>query len=240
MKKDIYGKGLLSYLDHDKNAVFTVESNIAETETWPIAIFFRSYSEMPAVEKEALHLCRGKILDVGAGTGSHSLWLQEQQQDVTAIDLSEGAVEVMKRRGVKSTRQADFFTLPEEKFDTLLFMMNGIGITGMLEKLPLFLGQCSKLLNKGGQILLDSSDLIYLFEEEDGTIYIDLNGPYYGEMEYTFSFEDKKDETFQWLFVDFQTLSQHAEDAGFSCEKLYEDDHFLYLARLTKKKDNNF
>lgn len=236
MNKDAYGKGLLSYHKGKKDARFTVESDIAETEEWEIEVFFRDYEDMPEIEKIALSMAEGYILDIGAGAGSHALHLQQQGKTVTAIDISAGAIEVMQSRGIKNVLQQDFFTYQGEKFDTLLMLMNGIGICGTVENLPRFLQQAKQLLNHGGKILLDSSDLIYLYiDEEDGSIMLDLNASYYGEITYTFEFNKEKDEPFQWLFIDYDTLEEYAGKAGFNCKKIYEDDHYLYLAELTLK-----
>jgi len=235
MDNDVYGKGLLAYYKGKKDAVFTVESDIAETEEWPVSVFFRDYKDMPEIEKRALSKAEGSIVDIGAGAGSHALWLQEKEKDVTAIDISPGAVEVMNKRGIKKVLNKNFFTYSGAKFDTLLMLMNGIGIVGKIENLPLFFTQAKQLLNPGGKILLDSSDILYLYEEEDGSVLIDLNDAYYGEIEYTFQFGNQKGESFDWLFIDFDTLCTYATEAGFSCKKLYEDDHFLYLAELKMK-----
>ncbi|MCD7973599.1 MAG: class I SAM-dependent methyltransferase [Candidatus Azobacteroides sp.] len=235
MLNDIYGKGLLAYQNGKKKAVFRVESDIAETEEWHISTFFRDYNQMPETEKKALSLVKGNVLDIGAGAGSHALWLQQKGIDVTAMDISLGAVEVMKKRGIRKIIHQDFFSYTGQQFNTLLLLMNGIGITGKLENLPTFFEQAKNLLAPGGKIILDSSDIIYLFLEEDGSAMIDLNGPYYGELEYTFEFNNEKGMPFHWLFIDFDTLSLYAGMAGFSCEKVYEDEHYLYLAELKLK-----
>ncbi|MDR0363583.1 MAG: class I SAM-dependent methyltransferase [Bacteroidales bacterium] len=232
---DVYGKGLLAYLNGSRNASFIVESDIADTEQWPVKLFFRTFEEMPETEKLALRHAKGRILDVGAGAGSHALWLQENNLDTTAIDISTGAVEAMKKRGVKHALQEDFFNLKNEKFDIILLLMNGVGIVGKMSNLPHFFEQAAKLLAPQGKILLDSSDILYLFEEKDGSVNINLAGKYYGELKYTFSFQNEKGETFDWLFIDFDTLSCYAEKHGFSCKKLFEDDHYLYLAELAVK-----
>ena len=232
MKEDIFGEGLMAYQNGDKKAVFVVESDIAETEEWPISTFFRSYKEMPQAERTALKRCSGRVLDVGAGAGSHSLYLQEQGLDVTALDISAGAVEVIQKRGIKKSVLANFFQYEGESYDTILMLMNGIGLVGKLNNLSAFFKQAKKLWAPGGKILLDSSDLIYLFEEEDGSVLIDLNGNYYGELEYSFEFNGKKGNPFDWVFVDYEKLEECAKLHGFSCQKVYEDDHYLYLAEL--------
>lgn len=232
MKEDVYGDGLKAFQNGDVNAVFLVESDIAETEEWPVSTFFRDYGEMPQAERTALKRCSGSVLDVGAGAGSHALHLQKQGLDVTAIDISEGAVEVMQQRGVRHAVLANYFGFGGATYDTILMLMNGIGIIGKLDNLSSFFLQAKKLLNPGGKILLDSSDLIYLYEEEDGSVLVDLNGSYYGELEYAFEFGGKKGLPFHWVFVDFEKLEECAKLHGFSCRKIYEDDHYLYLAEL--------
>lgn len=231
--KDAYGKGLLAYQRGVKNAKFSVFSDLAETEKWDVATFFRPFDKMPEVERIALNRCSGRVLDAGAGAGSHALWLQGQGKAVTAIDISEGAVEVMQKRGVTDARLQDFFTMKEEKFDTLLMLMNGIGIVGKLGNFTQFFLQAKQMLNTGGKIILDSSNIIYMYEDEDGSALIDLNAAYYGEMVYRMDFANFKGVTFDWIYIDFDTLSDLAQQYGFKCEKIYEDEHYHYLAELS-------
>ncbi|MGL5787633.1 MAG: class I SAM-dependent methyltransferase [Bacteroidales bacterium] len=232
---DAYGKGLLAWFNGDRNARFNVWSDIAETEKWDISIFFRDYEEMPDVEIEALKHCKGRVLDVGAGAGSHALYLQDQGLDVVALDLSEGATEVMTRRGVKQVTTRNFFDFySDEKFDTLLMLMNGIGIVEKVKNLPNFFQKAKELLSPNGSVIVDSSNIIYMFEEEDGSALIDLNADYYGEVIYRMDYGKMKGTKFNWLFIDFDTLADYASRCGFSCTKIYEDEHYLYLAELKR------
>ncbi|MFZ4455214.1 MAG: class I SAM-dependent methyltransferase [Bacteroidales bacterium] len=230
--RDAYGKGLLAYWSGKRSAKFSVFSDIAATEKWDISLFFRSYEAMPEIEQLALSRCVGRVLDVGAGAGSHALFLQNLGLETTAIDISEGAVEVMKARGVSDVRLQNFFTMRSEKFDTLLFLMNGVGIVERMQNFTSFFSQCKTMLADGGKVILDSSNIIYMFVEDDGSALIDLNGNYYGEMTYRMDFGQFRGVPFDWIYVDFDTLSHLASENGFSCEKLYEDDHYHYLAEL--------
>lgn len=236
---DAYGKGLISYTNGNKKARFSVYSNIAATEKWEVGLFFRSFDTMSALEQTALQACRGRVLDAGAGAGSHSLWLQNKGLEVVAIDISEGAVEVMNRRGVAQARPIDFFHLTDERFDTILMLMNGIGIVETIERLPIFFHQCRLLLNEGGCVLVDSSDLLYLFVDEEGEVALNLNDNYYGELQYRIDFANRRGESFNWLFVDATTLSDVAASCGFEMEILDEDDHYQYLAKLTLKAESS-
>lgn len=232
---DAYGKGLLSYLNGNKKTKYTVMSDVAATERWPISLFFRDYEEMPPLEKIALNACSGRVLDIGAGAGSHALWLQNRGIDVTALDLSEGATEAMRRRGVKQIIKNDFFHYDtDQPYDTLLLLMNGIGIVERVERLPLFFEKAAGLLKKGGKVIVDSSDLLYLYCNEDGEITLDLNGDYYGELSYRMDFAKYQGEWFKWLFVDQTTLSDVAQRHGFTSKQLFVDEHHHFLIEIMK------
>ena len=182
-----------------------------------------------------MELCRGRVLDVGAGSGCHSVVLKERGLDVVAIDISEMSVEVMKERGIDA-RNINFFDESfDEKFDTLLFAMNGIGIVGKVERLEWFFRSVKRLLAPGGQVLLDSSDIRYVFENEDGSFDINLNAGYYGEVDYRMQYRGIKGNTFDWLYIDIDTLSMYAEQYGFQCEKCIDGEHYDYLARISVK-----
>src|SRR5687768_2307040 len=117
---DIIGNAMQDYMAGDLEATIRVYSDIAEPDLLPAAYFFRTREQMPLLEKIALELCRGYIADLGAGAGSHSLFLQEKGLEVAAFDISKGACSVMKKRGVKKVTQTNIFELGPERFDTIL------------------------------------------------------------------------------------------------------------------------
>ncbi len=229
---DIIGTALEDYLSGNSAASIIVHSDIAEDDILPVKYFFRDTAEMPAIERRALELCRGKVLDIGAAAGCHSLILQNGGTEVYPVDISPGAVRVMKKRGLYRARRRDFFRINNENYDTLLLLMNGIGICGRLEMLNVFFDKARRLLNPGGQILLDSSDIIYLFAGNESTFEFNLNAAYYGEAEYIMQYGQTRGKPFRWVFVDFDTLKKYAERHGFRCEKIMDGEHFDYLARL--------
>ncbi len=230
--KDPFEKAFFDYLNGKEKTEITVHCNKGDDEVIPVSYFFREYEMMPELEKKAIDLCSGKILDIGAGSGVHSLYLQSKGMDVTALDISPGFVEVMKKRRLIKVINSDIFDFSEGKFDTMLMLMNGIGFTKTFEGLSVFLERAKNLLNPGGQLILDSSDLLYLYEDEDGTYSINLNDRYYGEVEYIIEYDGVTGKAFRWLYIDFDNLSMIAEQAGFNCELIFEDDHYNYLARL--------
>ena len=233
-EKDPMGHAIADYHKNGKAARLRVFSPMFDEDEIPVKTLFRPLDEMPAIEQEALKASRGSTLDVGAGAGCHSLALQHMGQQVTAIDISPLAVATMRERGVMDAREQDFFTL-DGQFDTILMLMNGIGIVGALSRMPAFFMQLDRLLAPGGQLLCDSSDICYIFEDEDG--FIDLTGidGYYGELTYQMQYKSIKGESFPWLFIDADTLSEQAEAHGFKAEVIARGNHYDYLARITRR-----
>jgi SAM-dependent methyltransferase len=234
MAADVYGMAFKDYLEGKFLAEILVHSENYETEAIPVSWYFRNFDLMPVLERLALEQCRGKILDTGAGAGSHSLELQKRGADVTAIDLSPGAVKVIQQRGVKKAVCSDFFSFNEPGFDCLLMMMNGIGIAGSLKGLGKLLDHAHKLLNASGRIIFESSDLIYIYEEDDGSYAIPMMDNYYGEVRYQLEYAGRKGSPFSWVFVDFDNISDYARRHGFQARLLYRGNHFDYLAELVK------
>ena len=234
--RDPMGRAIADYHHDSKAARLRVFSPMFDEDEIPVATLFRTLDEMPDIEREALLTAAGAILDVGAGAGCHALALQAMEKHVTAIDISPLAVATMRERGVKDVREQDFFTLDGPQFDTILMLMNGIGIVGTLSRMDAFFMQVDRLLAPCGQLLCDSSDICYVFEDEDGII--DLTGidGYYGELTYRMQYRDVKGEPFPWLFIDAETLRGQAAAHGYHCDILVRGPHYDYLARLTRKR----
>lgn len=232
--KDPMGAAIADYFTHHRADKLRVFSSQFDEDEIPVKELFRTAKLMPILERTALQLASGAILDVGAGSGCHALALQEQEKEVCAIDISPLAVDVMKKRGVRNARLINLFDEQLiETFDTILMLMNGAGIIGLLDNMPTFFQRMKRLLRPGGCILMDSSDLRYLFEDEDGSFLIDLAANYYGEIDFQMQYKEVKGESFDWLYIDFQTLSLYAAECGFTAELIKEGKHYDYLAKLT-------
>lgn len=229
---DPMGAAIYDYYLKGEADTLIVHSSMFEDDEIPTEDLFRSFDDMPELEKIALEEALGRILDVGAGSGCHSIALQTMGKEAVAIDISPLSVEVMKRRGVDARNVNLYDESFTDKFDTILMLMNGTGIIGTLENMPAFFSRIRQLLNPGGSLLIDSSDLRYLFEEEDGSLMIDLADDYYGLLDYQMEYKGVKGEPFDWLYVDFETLAFYAEENGFSAELIAEGEHYDYLAKL--------
>ncbi|HET9502169.1 MAG TPA: class I SAM-dependent methyltransferase [Hymenobacter sp.] len=234
---DLLGQALLDYQHGHHAAALTVQCSAADDEPLPAAYFFRTLLAMPELERQALDECRGRVLDLGAGAGCHALELQGRGfTDVLAIDQSAGAVQVMQARGVQQVALRDVMAprpTDELPYDTILMLMNGLGLAGTLEGLDKFLAHARTLLAPDGQILATSSDISYLYEDEEGALVLDLNGPYYGEVEYTFQYKKQTGQPFPWLFIDAALLEDAARQAGYEVDFIDTDENGQYLVRLT-------
>ena len=234
--KDIIGIALLDYYHGNYSEDILTETNISEEDELPLPYLFRTFEEMPKIERKALKSAKGKTLDVGCGAGSHSLYLQEKGFDVMGIDTSKGAIEVCKLRGLQNAKNIDLLQLNNEKFDTILLLMNGTGIFQNLENTSKYLNHLKSLLNLKGQILIDSSDLQYMYDPtEEGGIMVPADR-YYGELDFTMRYKGMESESMEWLYLDENLFEEICEENNLDFEVIARGDNFDYLARITVDK----
>ena len=231
---DPIGKPILDYAENRIPSDIIVISDICDDDIIPLEVLFRKFDDMPELEQIALEECEGKVLDVGAGAGAHAKYLHSTKTEVHCIEISDGAVENLKDLEIP-VRKINFFDLKDEKYDTILMLMNGIGIAGKLSNLEKTLLHAKSLLNPGGKILCDSSDIKYLYENEDGSMWTDLNNEYYGNFRFQMKFKNEIGPWFDWLYVDFDNLFQAAKKVGLKAHKIYDiDDHYLAEIKIAE------
>ena len=233
--KDLMGRAIWDYYHNDNPEDLQTETSISELDELPVDYLFRDFDEMNKIEQKALKLAIGKVLDIGAGAGSHSLYLQNDRNlEVTALDISPKSIEVCKLRGIKNAVAENMLHFSEGNFDTILLLMNGTGIFQSLNVIDIYLKKLHSLLSSKGQILIDSTDILYMFDEdEDGGFYIPADG-YYGELDYIVHYKGESEEPIKWLYLDCNTLKNAAENNGFKIEKVLQEED-SYLAKLIKK-----
>lgn len=236
--KDLMGKAIWDFYQNKSADDLLTETSISEIDELPVEYFFRDFDEMNLLEQKALELSTGKILDIGAGAGSHSLYLQnEKKLEVFALDNSPKSVEVCQLRGVKNVWCSDILDFPVQTFDTILLLMNGTGIFESLDKIDFYLEKLQSLLNEKGQILIDSTDILYMYDrDEDGGVMVPADR-YYGEVDYFIHYQLDTENPTKWLYLDFETFKRAAENNGFEIEKILQEED-SYLAKLTKKDLN--
>ena len=231
--KDLMGKAIWDFYQNKSADDLLTETSISEIDELPVEYFFRDFDEMNSLEQKAVELSTGKILDIGAGAGSHSLYLQnEKKLEVFALDNSPKSVEVCRLRGVKNVWCSDILDFPVQTFDTILLLMNGTGIFESLDKIDFYLEKLQSLLNEKGQILIDSTDILYMYDrDEDGGVMVPADR-YYGEVDYFIHYQLDTENPTKWLYLDFETFKRAAENNGFEIEKILQEED-SYLARLT-------
>ena len=236
MNRDVYGEALYDFHELGQLAEpLLLHSSYGDIEEMPVEVFYRQEEDIPELEFIALSLCDGKVLDVGAGAGVHALYLQEKGFEVDALEISEIACNIMRKRGVQHVIHADFFKLEGPRYDTLLFLMNGIGIAGTIDGFKKLLEHAKTLMTDRGQLIFDSSDISYLYDEYR------INRPehYFGEINFQYEYKGQMGQPFKWLYIDQQTLIKIAHELGWVVQILYEDDNDQYLVRMETKKEDH-
>lgn len=232
--KDLFGKAILDYQTNNSPENLVTETSISDEDEMSVSYLFRSFAQMPKIEQKALEACFGKILDVGCGAGSHSLYLEnEMKLNVNSIDISTNAIKACRIRGLKNAKVLNVLDLNAdlEKFDTILLLMNGTGIFEKLSETSKYLQKLKLLLNEKGQILIDSSDLIYMYDNDD-LVEIKKSNQYYGEITFTIKYKKEKENAFPWMYLDFELLKSICKQNGLQCKKIIDGESFDYLAKL--------
>lgn len=233
IEKDLFAKALYDYWHQHHPEDLLTWTNLTSKEVLHVSYLFRDFDLMPETEQLALSLANGSILDVGAGSGIHTLYLQQQKKDVTALEISPLSCQLMKERGVKKVIQSDFFNFSGQKFHTILFLMNGIGLVEKAVYTDRLFQKLDELLFPDGQAIIHSSDLKYLYKTASG-YQIPKEG-YYGDVRFFISYKNEV-EGFDWTYIDEETLDFFAVQNGFVTQKLIESEHGDFLLKVTRKK----
>lgn len=228
------GMAIADYYNNGTSQKLRLFSPMFYEDEFPVATLFRQYDEMPAIEQQAIDIATGRVLDVGAGAGCHTLELQRRGANVTAIDISPTSVETMRKRGVAHVLLQNFYDVTSQ-YDTVLMLMNGIGIVEKLNGMERFFAQLDRILAPGGRVLFDSSDICYVFEGEDGIIELPATPEYYGEIQYQMQYGSIKGEPFGWLYIDADTMREIAIAHGYEFNIIKQGEHYDYLGALTHK-----
>ena len=231
-----YALAMLAYHRGDHSAELLIRRDDGHEDVVPVAFFFRDANAFSPIETFALDRCTGRVFDVGAGAGPHSLALQARGGDVTALDVAPEAVEIMRDRGVKSAVVGDVMTFDEGAFDTLLMLGHGIGVVEDMAGLVRFLTHATQIATVGGRVLVHSVDV----RDPEDPVHLSYHarnreaGRYVGETRLQFGFEGETGPWCGWLHVDPETLSEHADAAGWNTQIVVQPGGGEYLAELTR------
>ncbi len=233
MHRDVYGEALDDYFVHQEEKFpLVLHTSYGDRDEMPVEIFFREPDDFPELEFIGLSLCDGRVLDVGAGVGSHSLYLQEKGFEVDALELSQTACHIMQQRGVQHIICEDFYKFEGQKYDTLLLLMNGIGLAGDVDGFRKLLQHSKELLTENGELIFDSSDISYLYKDYN----IKKPAHYFGEIQYQYEYKGTRGNLFKWLYLDQDLLIKISHELDWVVQILYEDENDQYLVRMELKK----
>lgn len=233
---ELFGQALMDYYNGDTEAMLDYCRDDGHVDSIPVGLFFRGVTDMPS-DKISISECKGRILDIGAGTGLHALHLQELGFTVCAIDVLETACEIMRKTGIKDVRCVDISGFTEKPFDTVLVLGRTIGNVGNLSGLQGFLAHLHKLVTSEGKVIINSLDPKYTNDPRHlayQQINVD-NKRYLGEVRMSFAYKGKKGPSFSWLNVDYESLRNIAYETGWECNILLQEENGNYLARLEKR-----
>ena len=230
-----FGLALIDFYNGDKEVKIAVYRDDGVLDEIPVSVFYRGSTDMD-IDRIALNNCYGRVLDVGAGTGLHSLYLQNQGLSVCAIDISAEACKIMRKRGLNEVYSTDIPDFRAEPFDTLLILGRSIGMVEDIAGLDYFLKDSHRLVKSDGQIILNSLD----FSHTDNPVHLAYHeanrraSRYIGEIRMHFEYKGLKGPIHGWLHVDSETLADCGAKAGWFCEILNQEEDGNYLAKLTK------
>ena len=231
---ELHGQAMLDYLrgEEDAYCILRRDDGIAYPPIYARQFFYPN--GLPELDKIALERCTGRVLDIGAGAGAHSLAIQARGLDVTSIDISAKAVKVMSERGCRHARVGDVFDSYSAPFDTILVILN-IGIVHDLDGLARFLKQLETLMTDDGRLITDSIDPRNSEDESYRRYTKDkiANGHYLGERKLRFEYKDQVSDWFEWVHIDPETLGRYVDEAGYSMRHLGSDGR-RYLVSITK------
>lgn len=228
---------LRAYQDGRTDARLVVRTDLGTREEWPAALFFRTPAEFPPLEREALRHCGRRVIEVGAGAGPHALALLREGHEVLAVEALPEIAALLAERGVETVTVRPLDDLPAGAADTVLLLMNGLGLAGTLEGLQPLLESAARLLAPGGRIVADSTDPRRFLEIDDEEPVVGQDGRYGGEVQFQVEFDGAKGSPFPFLYVDAGTLVKHASRAGLTLEAALPFENGTYLAILARSED---
>ncbi|MCC5929637.1 MAG: methyltransferase domain-containing protein [Cyclobacteriaceae bacterium] len=228
-ENDVFGKALYDYFHGVFEAPLLLYNDYGDPEEVPPEAFFGDVEDFSTTEVYALSLCKGRVLDIGAAGGRHTAFLQKNGLNTYALDISPYCCRIMKETGLQNIVQQNIMYYADQKFDTLLMLMNGIGIAGDPDGLLALLRHLKSIVNPGAQVLFDSSDISYLYESLDNKLRHQD-----GVIRYRYSYHLMHSQWFDWLYAPESLLKKVCKAAGWKMQVICRDDQDQFLVRLVE------
>ncbi|HEX7310823.1 MAG TPA: class I SAM-dependent methyltransferase [Gaiellaceae bacterium] len=236
---DAYGAMITAF--HEGGEVVEIierdDGYIAASRFGP-KIYFTPLRNWFKNERAAIRFARGRVLDVGAGAGRVALHLEQRGQSVVAIDNSPGAVDVMRRRGVRDARLIAIEDIGPDlgTFDSVVMFGNNLGLLGGRAKGRRLLRRFHELTPDRGRIVA-SSLRVYDTDDPVHLAVHDRNrrrGRMGGQLRLRVRFGLLASPWLEYLMLPPEELAELAEPTGWGIARVLDGDGPLYSVVLEK------
>lgn len=158
-EEDLFGQALEDYLN-GRRYKLKMERDDGFLDEQNMAFYFKEFDEFPESEKKGLRYAKGRVLDIGVGAGRAAIHLQEKGHEVLGIDISDKALEVCRKRGVKwlSNMSACDLRLKKDSFQTAIAFFNNFGLCGTMDRAAKMLERLHRIVVDDGLFLAESVD----------------------------------------------------------------------------------
>ena len=202
-------------------------------------MYFATFDDWQPYVRASMETVRGRVLDVGAGAGRFALYLQEKGHEVVGIDVSAGALEVCRKRGVRDVRQAHFHRIDSSLgvFDTVLLMGNNFGLFANPRRAKWMLRRLKKLTGHKARIIGESVD-VYATDKPEHLAYHARNrkrGRLAGEIRLRVRYRDLIGEWFDYLMVSQAEMQEIVQDSDWRIVEIFESGGAQYVAVIEKE-----
>lgn len=239
--QDAYGQQLLAqYYSREATAEIIERDDLYIDTGSDAGTYFSEYRQWSPLEKRAVKLAKGRVLDVGCGAGRHALYLQEKGSDVTGIDNSPGAIKVCKLRGLKKAMVRPIDEIDKFKvnsFDTIQMFGNNFGLFGNRKNARKILKKMARITSPEARIIAETLNP-YKTDNSFHLPYLRANrrrGRMGGQIKMRVRFGKTIGEWFDYLFVSPVEMQEIIGDSDWQIEEFLDAQEANYIAVIKKK-----
>lgn len=215
-----------------------VERDDGFIDSIPGSSYLAKFEAWPQIERRAMELVRGRVIDLGCGAGRVALYLQRKGYDVLGFDISPLALRVCKERGLRKTRRGSIHDprFARNSFDTAIMFGNNFSLLGTPTRATKVLSRLHRILSKGGLILAETLDP-YDTKEQAHLAYHKMNekkGQPAGQVRMRVRYKQYATPWFYWLLLSRDEMRALGRRAGFEVTRCIGSSGPRYVGVLRK------